>query len=217
MESHHLLSSSQYFYITSQKGKLSETFNKSQDLARIKKKIEQAFETFNLILSSSELTQEQIDEMFPDGKIHDLMMDLIKFNSEDTLAESRIKLLMAQTCLNHGLSYFQQRYSELSFYSDKIEEFKSLINTIHTLADQEAQEEEALKFYKSRGKMKLPPTIEQHETLHIAMCRICWSHYSAESDINAIKGIRHAKHCNYNKNELKRCIEIIPPKISYFN
>ena len=216
MESHHLLSPNQYFYITSQKDNLSNNFNKSQDVDRIKEKVEQAFETFNLILSSSEFTQNQIDEMFPDGKLHDILMDLIKYDTDDSLAESRNKLLMAQTCLNRGLAYFQQRYSKVSFYSNKINEFKSLIDTLHILAEQEAEEEEGLKFYKARGKMKLPPTIEQHETLHIAMCRICWSHYSAESDTNSIKGIRHTKHCPYDKNNLKRCIELIPPKLQYF-
>lgn len=216
MDSQHLLSPNQYFYITSQKNKLSPSFNKSQDIVRIKKEIKKAFNTFTLILQSNEFSQDQKDEMFPDGKIYDLLMDLIKYDSNDSLSESRNKLLMAQSCLNRGLVYFQQRYSEVAFYHDKINEFKSLIDTLHILADQEATEEEALKFYKVRGKMKLPPTIKQNDTLHIAMCRICWEHYSAIAESDSIKGIRHKKHCPYDKNDLKRCIEIIQPKLQYF-
>jgi len=216
MDSQHLLSPNQYFYIISQKDRLSKSFNKSQDLDRIAEKVSQAFETFTLILQSNEFTQDDKDRMFPDGKFHDLLMDLIKYDSNDSLSESRNKLLMAQSCLNRGLAYFQQRYSQIAFYHDKILEFKSLIDTLHILSDEEATEEEVLKFYKVRGKMKLPPTIEQNDTLHIAMCRICWEHYSAIAESDSIKGIRHKKHCPYDKNDLKRCIEIIQPKLQYF-
>jgi len=217
MDSHHLLSPNGFFYITSQKDKLSTYFNKSQELIRIKKEVGKAFKTFELILQSDELSQDQKDEMFSNRKIRDMLMDLIKYDSLESLVESRNKLSMAQSCLESGLEYFERRYSKVAFYHDKINEFKSMINALYMLADQEAHEEEDLTFYKVRGKMKLPPTIEQHQTEHTAMCRICWNHNSEHGKDEAIKGIRHKKHCPYDKNDLNRCIEDIPPKIPYFN
>jgi len=212
MESRHLLSPNQYFFTLSQKDKLSKSFNKSQDLARIKKTVEIAFNTFALILESNEFSREQIDEMFPAPKIRDLLMDLVKNDATETFSESLNKLLMAQSCLERGLLFFETRYKEVAFYHDKISEFKSLISTLTMLANQETEEENALKFYKVRGKMKLPPTVQPHDTLTIAMCRICWEHYSAGSKEEAIKKIKHTKHCPYDKTDLDRCIETFPPK-----
>lgn len=216
MESQHLLSPNQYFYITSQKDKLSPSFNKSQDVARIKKEVEKAFKTFSLIFESSVFSPEEINQMFPDSRIHDLLMDLLRYVPDLTQAESHNKLLIAQTCLKHGLSYFQQQYKETSFFYDKIQEFEKLITALNIIAQQDAVEEEGLKFYKTRGKMKLPPDIKQDNTLTIAMCRICWEHYSDNSKQEAIKKIRHKKHCPYDKNDPDRCIEIFPPKLQYF-
>ena len=216
MESHHLLSPNQYFYVTSQKDKLSPSFNKSQDVARIKKEVEKAFNTFTLIFESSQFSPEEINEMFSYARFRDLLIDLLKFVPELTQAESYNKLQIAQTCLQYGLSYFQQQYKETSFFYDKINEFEKLIVALNIIAQQDAEEEESLKFYKTRGKMKLPPTIEPHETLTVAMCRICWEHYSGNSKSEAVKKIRHKKHCPYDKNDLDRCIEVILPKLSYF-
>lgn len=212
MESQHLLSPNQYFYITSQNNRLSPSFNKSQDVARIKKEVEKAFNTFTLIFESSVFSPSEINQMFPDGKIHDLLMDLLKYVPDLTQAESYNKLQIAQTCLRHGLSYFQRRYKEVSFFHEKIKELENLIAALNNIAQADANEEDGLKFYKTRGKMKLPPSVEPHETLTIAMCRICWEHYSADSKDEATKKIRHRKHCPYDKNDLNRCIEIFPPK-----
>lgn len=217
MESRHLLSPNQYFHVTSQKDKLSPSFNKSQDVARIKKQVENAFNTFSLIFESSEFSPEEINEMFSDARFRDLLMDLLKYVPELTQAESYNKLRIAQTCLHYGLSYFQQQYKETTFFHEKINEFENLIDALNRIAQQDAEEEESLKFYKTRGKMKLPPTIAPHETLTITMCRICWEHYSAHSKDEAIKKIRHKKHCPYDKNDLDRCIEIFPPKLQYFS
>ena len=206
-----MLSSGQYHYIKSQKDKLGSSFNKSQDLDRIKEKIAQAFGTFELILKSTELSQEQKDEMISHGQFHGMLMDLINHDSLATVAESKNQLAMAKSCLERGLEYFERRYSKINFYHDKIEEFKKLIDALHMVSDQEAKEEEALTFYKVRGKMQLPPKLEPHQTDHIAMCIICWNHHASKGKDNAIKGIRHKKHCPYDKNDLDRCITDIPP------
>jgi hypothetical protein len=154
--------------------------------------------------------------MISNGKFRGMLMDLINYDSLESLAESRNKLAMAQSCLERGLEYFERRYSKVTFYHEKIIEFKKMINALYMLADQEAQEEKDLTFYKVRGKMQLPPKLEPHQTEHIAMCIICWNHHTEHGKDNAIKGIRHKKHCPYDKNDLDRCITDIPPLIPYF-
>ena len=219
MTSHSMLSPEAYFYVTSQKGKYNQNHT-----PELRKRMKTLFEgillhTFEPVLQSNELTQEFKNELFYHERVKDFLTDLVAFDPENTTPEEQNKLFIIQDMLRLSLAYLQQRFKEVSFVEDKINELKTLIDGLTELANKHSSEEQALKFYKLRASMKLPPTIKPQMNTIIAMCRICWDYYSApinrrKFDIvkkQALKGIRHRKHCLNDKNQVERCIEIIYP------
>jgi len=210
-----LLSPEAYFYVTSQTGKYNPKHT-PELRSRMKDLFEGIFvHTFEPVLQSNELTQDFKNQLFHHERVQDFLMDLIAFNRENTTEEEQNKLYIVRDMLQLSLAYLQQRYKEVTFVKDKINELKQLIEGLTQLADQQAEEEQAIKFYKLRGSMKLPPDIRQLPNIVTAMCRICWEYYSApinERKISivkneSLKGIRHRKHCLYDKNQMDRCIE----------
>ncbi len=206
-----MLSPEAYSYVTSQTGKY-----KKEHVPELRRRIKILFDnifthTLSPVLLSDELTQDFKNELFENKRMHDFLMDLIRYEKDSSFAEEQNKQLIAQDMLNFGLAYFETRYSQVAFISDKIRELKMLIDALNYLAMQQAEEQQVSQFYKTRGMMKLPPTVERHERTWNAMCRICWSHYSANTEKEAIKGIRHRKHCLYDKTQIKRCIEVFRP------
>lgn len=221
MTSHSLLSPEAYFYVTSQTGKYNP-----KHTPELRRRMKTLFEgilvhTFEPVLQSNELSQDFKNELFDHERVKDFLMDLLVFDQENSTQEEQNKLFIIQDALNLSLTYLQQRFKEVSFVEDKINELKKLIDGLTELANKQSGEEQALKFYKVRASMKLPPTIMPQKNVIIAMCRICWGYDPApinrrKKDVvkkEAIKGIRHRKYCLYDKKQIDRCVEIVyPPK-----
>ena len=77
MASHYLLSEEQYRYITSQK----DITNPSEQKKRISNSINDAFKTFDVILSSN-TSHEFVDELFDEKKLKNFFEILIKYNPD---------------------------------------------------------------------------------------------------------------------------------------
>jgi len=81
MASHYLLSNEQYRYITSQK----DIVNPSEQRRRISNTIDNAFKTFDVILTSFGAPKEFVDELFDNKKLKSFFEILIKYNSDNII------------------------------------------------------------------------------------------------------------------------------------
>lgn len=211
MESHHMLSPQQYQFLKSQKT-LSENFNKSENLKRIKKTVEKALETFDIILSSSVLDQTYLNELFPHYEVSNFITKLTRYDTVHTISQENNKLEIARTMITYGLIYYQTRFKKTQFFSKKINEIQDLLIDLNEIANAESQDSDAMNFYRMRFKLRYPPDIRPSELEYYAVCMICWRYHSAEIKKLAIKSIRHEKNCVYKKELAEQCIKIIPPK-----
>jgi len=221
MESHHLLSPDQFQYIKSQN---SDIPNKSENLKRIASKIDAAFETFDLILHSDTLPQEFKDKVFDEEKMRKFLLKFSLYNRTLPLSEESNKQKISKQMISLGLHYFEARYKETTFLNKRIGEINSLLNDIDFLTLREQQENEAMAMYRARKKLRSPPTIEPGP-FWSAVCMWCFNYSLSTNKTkeDAIKNLRHEKHCTY-KTENKRFgkrhkkqiddqyLKIIPPK-----
>ena len=144
-----------------------------------------------------------IDSFFQSFQFYD------RTNTED---EEQNKQHVAIHGIERGINYLENRYKEFVFVHNQMEQLRLFLQMFSQISVTKVDERKAIEFYKLRHSMTLPPTIHQHETRYVVMCRICWGHEENEDRDKAISRIRHSKKCPYDKNDLERCIEVIPPK-----
>ena len=182
--------------------------NKSRLLDDIKK----WFYTYDFLYQSEYLTQEEKNKLFPANLVTGFIQNFTDHNYQNTIAEEKIKLKISLDAIRNSLSYLESRYKNMKLIKKQSIEFSELLNTIEELERVKVDERDAIEFYKFRSLRTLPPDIKPDETHYKAMCKICWNHYQAETEKQAISHIPHTKGCLYDKNQIKRCFEIFPPK-----
>jgi len=163
-------------------------------------------------IANSDIDQIWKNKTFHHQTIVDFLRPLTYYNSDNTDLEELNKLNLSTEIIKLGLGYLESRFHTSDLISKQITEFKTLLETLKTLAFNDAIEQRALNFYKMRHKMSDPPELHQQERSYVVMCKICWAHRSGQELKSTITKISHHKLCLYDKNNLQKCIEIIPPK-----
>ena len=170
------------------------------------------FETFKYILRQDKFTQEQKNEFFPAQMVREFLYNFGLYDIENTEAEEQNKLDIAGSCIDVALSYLENRYDETALIRNEINNFRELMLLLRQITETKARDQRGLEFYKLRRRRLLPPFVIQSEKEFVAMCRICWEYNNNIDRDKAMKQIRHYRKCPYDKNDLKRCIEIFPPE-----
>jgi len=106
--SHHLLSAAQYQYLTSQK----PITNPSEQRKRISVTVEQAFNTFDMILTSQYVSQEFKDELFEEVKVRNLLSNFARYDKQNLPSEEANKQTICKLMVTMGLDYFKSRYKK---------------------------------------------------------------------------------------------------------
>ncbi len=192
-------------------------YNKSQihvNKDRTVKKIKEYFYTFNYLYESDLLDQTYKDKLFPRRMVNDFIQLFTSWDYEHSEIEEQVKLQISINTIWNGLSYLEGRYKEVALIKNQVFEFKELLNTIEELTRTKVEDRKAIGFYKMRSFRTLPPDLKRNERMYVVMCRICWNHYADQDKKKAISHIRHSKNCLYDKSQISRCIEVIPPKNS---
>jgi len=171
------------------------------------------FETFKYILRQDKFTQEQKNEFFPASMIREFLYNFGLYDIENTEAEEQNKLEIATYSIEVALGYLENRYDESVLIQKEINNFRELIRMLQQITETKARDQRGLEFYKLRRRRLLPPFVTQAEKSFVAMCRICWEYNNDMDRDKAMKQIRHYRKCPYDKNDLKRCIEVFPPLI----
>ena len=205
-----MLSQQAYLYLTSQNTLLSENFNKSEYLKRIQADIEKMFKTFEIILDSQKLEQSYLNKLFPAERIEEFLKLLTYFDDKIPPKDENNKLEIARHMIKLGFVYYQIRFKETKFFSKKIGEINELIEDLNKLTNDQSEEDENLKLYRLRKRMKIPPKIT-NVSHWSAMCDVCWSYGSGNNFQEATRAIRHERECTFDKNDLERCIRPFPP------
>ena len=180
---------------------------------RAKEKIEKYFYTFKYLNENEFLDQTEKNKLFPSGMIDSFFQSFQFYDINNTEEEEQTKLHIAVDGIERGISYLENRYTETSLIHKQVEEFKDILRMLTHITETKSEDRKAIEFYKTRTLRTLPPDLQGHERLYVVMCKICWNHYSDQDKKQAISHIRHSKHCLYDKSQISRCIEIIPPKI----
>jgi len=176
------------------------------------KKVHDYFYTFEWILDSELLSQKYKNEMFNANVLSSFGDKFQFYDPHNTEAEEQNKLQIAVNDIDRGIHYFQNRYDETTLVYKQLQEVQESLQMLRQVTARKAEDEKGIEFYKIRHTMLLPPTIKQRETTYTVMCRICWSHNEDQDRKIAIKKISHSRRCPYDRNDLERCIEVIPPK-----
>ncbi|WP_415281114.1 hypothetical protein [Candidatus Nitrososphaera sp. FF02] len=175
------------------------------------RKAERCFKTLDIILDSRELDQDYRDKVFQGQKISSLLSRLARYDRGNSTSQEKNKQAIAYKMIEIGLQYFQDRYSQTKFLSSKIQELKSLLSDLQSISGELVEEDEALRLYRMRGKLKMPPKILPSRDEWQAMCDICWRSASGNDKMHAMKSIRHETNCTYDKKDLERCIRTFLP------
>lgn len=201
MKSQHLLSNDQHSYLTSQ----DKVPNPSEQRKRIAEKIEQAFNTFDIILTNQSVSPKFIDELFPSGRIFKFLQILIRFDQENLLQDERNKQEIARQVIDLGFNYFKDRYKETFLIQKQIEEMDGLLRMIQYVSDSEQADSEAMELYRTRIRAKKPPHIVPEKDFWVAECIYCfnYSYGTNKTEKEAIQNLNHQKGCLFLKDVKK--------------
>ena len=170
------------------------------------------FKTYKYLAENKLLDQDYKNQLFSSSMIDSFFQSFQFYDKENTEVEEQNKLHIAIDGIERGISYLQSRYTETSLVYKQVEEFKDLLKMLIHITERKSEDKKAIEFYKTRNLQTLPPNLQGDERLYVVMCRICWNYYSDQDKKQAISHIRHSKHCLYEKTQISRCIEVIPPK-----
>jgi len=198
MESHHLLSPEQYLYITSQ----TDISNPSEQKKRISKKIDQAFKTFDIILTSKSTPPNFINKVFESEKIYQFLDGLMRYDKEDSFADDDNKQTIAREMIRNGFAYFQSKYEKASYLGGEIEKFNTLLIQIDSISQTEKYRSESMEMYKARSRAITPPQIVPDKDYWNAECIYCFAYSLGinKTEKEAIKNITHRKGCMFLKD-----------------
>ncbi len=195
MKSRHLLSNDQYKHITSQN---SEIPNPSEQKSRISEKVEQALNTFDIILTSQYVSQEYKDELFEETRVRNFLSNFARYDNQNLPSEESNKQAICKTMITMGLDYFKSRYKKMQMVEKSIEQATSVLSLISFLTQEEIVDEEVMKMYKARSRSIRPQLLIAEKDFWMAECKHCYNYSSnAKTEKEAIRNLKHTKHCLY--------------------
>jgi len=195
MKSRHLLSNDQYEYITSQNSKIP---NPSEQRSRISEKVEQALNTFDIILTSQYVSQEYKDELFEDTRMRNFLSNFARYDNQNLPSEESNKQSICKTMVSMGLDYFKSRYKKMKMVEKNIEQATSVLSLMSFLSQEEVYDEEVLKMYKARSRSVRPQLLVAEKDFWMVECKHCYNYSSnAKTEKEAIRNLKHTKHCLY--------------------
>jgi len=195
MKSRHLLSNDQYEYITSQNSKIP---NPSEQRSRISKKVEQALNTFDIILTSQYVSQEYKDELFEETRIRNFLSNFARYDNQNLLSEESNKQTICKTMVSMGLDYFKSRYKKMKMVEKNIEQATSVLSLMSLLSQEQVYDEEVMKMYKARSRSVRPQLLVAEKDFWMAECKHCYNYSAnAKTEKEAIRNLKHTKHCLY--------------------
>ena len=195
MISRHLLSNDQHKYITSQN---SEIPNPSEQRRRISEKVEQALNTFDIILTSQYVSQEYKDELFEEARIRNFLSNFARYDNQNLPSEESNKQSICKTMVSIGLDYFKSRYKKMKMVEKNIEQVTSVLSLMSFLSQEEVYDEEVMKMYKARSRSVRPQLLVAEKDFWMVECKHCYNYSSnAKTEKEAIRNLKHTKHCLY--------------------
>lgn len=195
MISRHLLSNDQHKYITSQN---SEIPNPSEQRRRISEKVEQALNTFDIILTSQYVSQEYKDELFEETRIRNFLSNFARYDNQNLPSEESNKQSICKTMVSIGLDYFKSRYKKMKMVEKNIEQATSVLSLMSFLSQEEVYDEEVMKMYKARSRSVRPQLLVAEKDFWMVECKHCYNYSSnAKTEKEAIRNLKHTKHCLY--------------------
>jgi len=220
MKSHNLLSGEQYEYLTSQKS----ITNPSEQKKRISVTTEQAFKSFDIILTSQRVSQEFKDKLFSVEKLTSFLANFTRYNNLNSIQEEANNQEICKMIVKKGLLYFQDRYKGTELIKDNIKQANSLLNAITFLTSSEISEKGDMEFYRARKRSTVPQLVVSEKDYWKAECKYCFNISIPNSNTKdeSIRNLKHTKSCRYTKaikerdtNDIKdiiqRYIIIYPP------
>jgi len=195
MISRHLLSNDQHKYITSQN---SEIPNPSEQRRRISEKVEQALNTFDIILTSQYVSQEYKDELFEETRIRNFLSNFARYDNQNLPSEESNKQSICKTMVSIGLDYFKSRYKKMKMVEKNIEQATGVLSLMSFLSQEEVYDEEVMKMYKARSRSVRPQLLVAEKDFWMVECKHCYNYSSnAKTEKEAIRNLKHTKHCLY--------------------
>lgn len=195
MESHHLLSNDQREYLTSQNPKIT---NKSEQRRRITEKVAQSFKAFDQILTSPYISQKYKDELFAEPIVKYFLINFARYDNDNLREEEANKQEICKTMVTMGLDYFKSRYKKMKIIDKNIEQATGLLNMINILSQEAIYDDEVMKMYKARQRSVRPQLLVAEKDFWMAECKHCYNYSSnAKTEKEAIKNLKHTKHCLY--------------------
>lgn len=195
MKSHHMLSNDQHEYLTSQN---SEIPNPSEQRSRIAEKVEQALNTFDIILTSQYVSQAFKDELFEEVKVRDFLSNFARYDNQNLQSEEKNKQTICKLMVAMGLDYFKSRYKKMQLVEKNIEQATSLLDVINLLSQEEVYDDEVMKMYKARSRSVRPQLLVAEKDFWMAECKHCYNYSSnSKTEKEAIRNLKHTKHCLY--------------------
>jgi len=198
MESHDLLSNAQRIYLTSQNNEIT---NLSEQKKRIAEKVDQIFNTMQIILESKNIEQEFKDSLFTPQKVAIFIDRLTSYDPESTATQESNKQAIIIDLMEQSLSYFQSRYKEIKFIKKEINNFEQFAKDIIEFTESKIDETEAQKMYKTR-KSLTPPLLYPARDTWTVMCDECHAYTTlGKNEDDAMERVRHSRNCSIYKEK----------------
>jgi len=196
VKEHYGLSEAQKNYLNGQDK--TKTFNVSKERKRIKGKAEQAWSIFLPILNSKIVDQQYKDEIFSHPRFETFLNELIKTERNFPTSQEINKMKIAKMMVQKGFSFYQTRYEMNEMITEQIEKYRSLLEMIDSLIEQEISNLKQADIIRMRKGLIHPPFIKRDEFYH-ARCTECWAYdlgisHNAE---DVISNITHNDGCGY--------------------
>jgi len=217
-----LLSKDQYSYFISQIDDNISITNRPQVMSRLAETITKCFDSFEVILKSKKITQEEKDELFNAMRINFFLSKLTEDNPDNTNAQEINKQEIIVDLIQKVFTYYSSRYSGHKVIIKEIDKFKELAQDLKDTAEEERREDDASIMYRTRGKMPNPPILMPEQNNWIAECIFCLQWSAIGNKLESIKHIRHTKNCSWHKEwkrfaktdqvrVIEQYIKLIPP------
>ena len=198
-----LLSKEQFSYFTSQIDDDISITNRPQVMSRLAETITKCFDSFEVILKSKKITQEEKDKLFNAMRINFFLSKLTEDNPDNTNSQEINKQEIIVDLIQKVWSYYSSRYSGHKVIIKEIDKIKELAQDLKDTAEEEKREDEASIMYRNRGRMPNPPILFPEQNNWTALCIWCHQWSAIGNKHEAINHIRHTKNCSWHK-EWKR-------------
>ncbi len=206
MPEHYGLSQAQLKWLSGRS--MPQGYNEGKERKRILKKSHQAWAIFIPVLRSKVVSQQFKDSLFVnhESDIHygfdNFLKLLVQTSSNEPFEDIEHKLTWAKLMINYGFTFFQIRFKTNRLVNDKIEEIKTVLDSLDELITETLQTKEVTELYRQRKHQSAPPFLEFKREHWQSECVQCHSYAIKlpKSKKEAIENIQHDEKCLYLKD-----------------